>query len=274
MKKRRKIKGYKAFNKDMTCQGFQFQEGKTYKTDKAEICQEGFHFCTNPFDVLDYYNLCDSEFHEIQSTGIIDQDNQNSKKCTTEIKIEIKLNIKGFINACVDFLIKKSNPNIKIESSGDYAQIESSGVSAKIGSSGDYAQIESSGVSAQIGSSGDSAKIGSSGGSAKIESSGDYAKIESSGDYAQIESSGDYAQIGSSGVSAKMEINGKNSVGSNIGIKGRAKGKKGNWITLAEYTIKNHEHVPVCVKSKKIDGKNIKENTWYQLQNKKFVEVK
>lgn len=60
----KKIKGFKAFNKDMTCRGFKYEEGKTYKSDKAEICSSGFHFCENPFDILNYYDLCESEFKE------------------------------------------------------------------------------------------------------------------------------------------------------------------------------------------------------------------
>jgi len=42
------IKGFKAFNKDMKCKGFQYKEGETYKTGNARICNMGFHFCTNP----------------------------------------------------------------------------------------------------------------------------------------------------------------------------------------------------------------------------------
>ena len=30
------IKSYKGFNEDMTCRGFQYEEGKEYETDKAE----------------------------------------------------------------------------------------------------------------------------------------------------------------------------------------------------------------------------------------------
>ena len=46
---------YKGMNSDMSCKGFQYEIGKTYKTDKAELCKCGFHACLNPLDVLDYY---------------------------------------------------------------------------------------------------------------------------------------------------------------------------------------------------------------------------
>ncbi len=66
-------------------------------------------------------------------------------------------------------------------------------------------------------------------------------------------------------------MQGEKSVGANIGINGIIKGKKGCWITLAEYGDNNEIKF---VASAKIDGKKIKENTWYKLKNKKFVEVK
>lgn len=40
------IKGYKGFNKDMTCRGMQYEEGKIYKMEREPICCErGYHFC-------------------------------------------------------------------------------------------------------------------------------------------------------------------------------------------------------------------------------------
>ena len=176
--------------------------------------------------------------------------------------------------------ISSSGYSAQIGSSGDYAKIGSSGNSAKIGSSGDSAQIGSSGDSArigssgnyaQIGSSGDYAQIGSSGYYAKIGSSGDYAKIGSSGYYAKIGSSGDYAKIGSSGNYAKINSTGEKAVIAAIGINSIAKGKKGSWITLAEY---NNDNIVQFVKTEYIDGENIKEDTFYTLYNKKFHVVK
>ena len=171
--------------------------------------------------------------------------------------------------------IGSSGYSAQIGSSDDYAKIGSSGYSAQIGSSGDYAKIGSSGYSAQIGSSGYSAQIGSSGDYAKIGSSGDYAKIGSSGDYAKIGSSGDSAKIGSSGDSAKIGSTGEDSVIMCAGNSSIAKAKVGSWITLAEWKWSDEKKrdVPVCVKTEYVDGENIKADTWYQLKNRKFVEV-
>lgn len=92
-------------------------------------------------------------------------------------------------------------------------------------------------------------------------------------DFAKIGSSGDYAKIGSSGDSAKIISSGKNAVICCAGQGCAVKGKKGTWITLAEWKWINSECVPVCVKTKKIDGVKIKEDTFYILKNGKFTEI-
>ena len=100
-------------------------------------------------------------------------------------------------------------------------------------------------------------QIGSSGYSAQIGSSGDSAKIGSSGDYAKIDSTGEDSVIMCAGNSS------------------RAKAKVGSWITLAEWkwSYEKKRDVPVCVKTEYVDGDNIKADTWYQLKNRKVVEV-
>ena len=50
------MRGYKIMESDMTCMGFQYEIGKEYSLkDKLVICENGFHFCENPFDCLGYY---------------------------------------------------------------------------------------------------------------------------------------------------------------------------------------------------------------------------
>ena len=82
-------------------------------------------------------------------------------------------------------------------------------------------------------------------------------------------------QIGSSGYSAKIDSTGEDSVIMCAGNSSIAKAKVGSWITLAEWKWSDEKKrdVPVCVKTEYVDGVNIKADTWYQLKNRKFVEV-
>jgi hypothetical protein len=65
-------------------------------------------------------------------------------------------------------------------------------------------------------------------------------------------------------------------VGAAIGINGKIRGSLGCWLTLAEWKWdkSKERYVPVRVKSAQVDGKKIKADTWYKLENGKFTEVK
>ena len=265
------MKGFKGFEKDFSFQGKQYEENMTYEEHGVGCCNKGvMHFYEDPWEVLNHYDLVDSngnfsEFAEVEALGQVWNDGE--KRATNKIHIGAKLGLKGFLKACIDFTLEKT----KYESNGTNLP----GNCAQIGSSGYYAQIGSSGDCAQIGSSGDCAQIGSSGYSAQIGSSGDCAQIGSSGNSAKIGSSGDYAQIGSSGNYAKINSTGEDAVIMCAGRRSKAKGKKGSWITLAEW-VKDEEkgrYVPVCVKTERVDGEKIKEDTYYTLKNGEFVEV-
>ena len=260
------MKAYKGFDKDLKCRGFQYKVGNTYEMDgdDTKICTKGFHACTNPFDVLNYYGFeNNNRFCEVDLDGKTDKENQSdSEICGNRISIKAELGIKGLVNAMVEFSktwIKdntKTKTNTRLSSMSDSAQIGSSGNSARIGSGGN---------SARIGSSGDSARIGSSGDFAQIGSSGNYEQIGSGGNYAQIVSSGDYAQISSTGEDCVICCAGQNA---------SAKAKKGSWITLSEWQAdkKTNRQIPICVKTEYVDGEKIKEDTWYTLKDGEFVE--
>ena len=244
-----KIIAYKGFDKNLCCRGFQYEIGKEYVHEgKIECCESGFHACTNPFDVLDYYEADGkNRYCEVEQSGSIKTGNGDSKQASSKIKIKAEIGMAGLFKAGVEWIKEKTNPVPIIAETKDKND----------NPSGDYAQIGSSGDYAQIGSSGNSAKIGSSGNSAKIGSSGNSAQIGSSGNSAQIESTGEYSVICCAG---------NNSM---------AKAKKGSWITLSEwkYSEEKKRNIPVCVKTEYVDGERIKEDTWYRLVDGEFQEV-
>ena len=49
-------RGYKVFDSDWTCRGFQYEVGKEYKHEGGiELCGSGFHFCKELVDCFNYY---------------------------------------------------------------------------------------------------------------------------------------------------------------------------------------------------------------------------
>ena len=99
------MKAYKGFTRDMKCRDFQYEEGKEYATDKAEICECGFHACEHPLDTFRYYAPAKSVYHEVELGGELSRrENGGTKVAGTRIKIGARLDIPGLVKAAFDFV--------------------------------------------------------------------------------------------------------------------------------------------------------------------------
>jgi len=107
----------------------------------------------------------------------------------------------------------------------------------------------------------------------KSATSGDSAHSATSGNYAHSATSGDSAHSATSGNSAHSATSGKESISSSIGYNSMDKSIIGNWIVVSEIEYKNWEYKVLWVKTAKIDWKELKENTFYQLKNGEFIEA-
>ena len=150
-------KGYKAFNPGMICNDKQYAENTDYEEVGGKICEKGMmHYCVNPFDVLNFYDLVDEsgKFSDFAEVNALDQpiSGSDGKFATKKLHIGAKLSFAGFIKACIDYTKEQTIVNMPKSdvTTGDSAQICSSGNSAQIGSSGDCAKIDSTGVDSVI----------------------------------------------------------------------------------------------------------------------------
>jgi hypothetical protein len=87
------VKGFKVFNPDFTCHGFQYAENTKFKFNGAiKICSSGFHFCEKASDCFSYYPFEPKNIVcEVEGLGKIESEESDSKKCTDEILIGRKL---------------------------------------------------------------------------------------------------------------------------------------------------------------------------------------
>ena len=130
----RRMKAFKGFNKDLTCRGFQYEEGKEFHTEKAECCEEGFHACEYPLDCFNYYNPAQSVFHEVELSGDMDRRSDDTKVCATDIKIGARISIAGLVKAAIEFTMSKVNKEAKSDerhgfasATGDYGASSATG---------------------------------------------------------------------------------------------------------------------------------------------------
>ena len=81
------VKGYKVFNPDWTCRGFQYEVGKIFEEDvKPSCCDRGFHSCEKAADCFSYYSFnSENRVAEVIALGEVDTDGK--KSCTNKIQI-------------------------------------------------------------------------------------------------------------------------------------------------------------------------------------------
>ena len=186
--------------------------------------------------------------------------------------------------------VSSSGISYKIVSNGSSSKISGSGYSGNILSIGEHSNIATSGFGTTIVSRGGYGSIASadssdifsggfassmyaSGGGSTIASIGDAAKISMNSNCGYINSIGRDSTIMSSGRNSVIDSNGENALIMCSGERTSVKAKKGSWITLTEWKHKGYKIYPICVKTEYVDGKKIKEDTWYQLKKGKFIEV-
>ena len=121
------MKGYKVFNPDWTCRGFQYKVGETYEIeDKPKCCYMGFHFCLKASDCFSYYDFnSNNKVAEVEALGDIDSENNNSKHCSNKIRILRELTwqeVLELVNTGKDCtgLYNSGNYNSGNKNCGDY----------------------------------------------------------------------------------------------------------------------------------------------------------
>ena len=117
MEEEKRIISYKGFDENLCCRGFQYEIGKEY-VYKGEVkcCRSGFHACTNPFDVLDYYDANGkNRFCVVEQYGTIKSEDEDSKQSSSKIKIKAEIGIAGLFKASVEWIKEKTNPDTIIK---------------------------------------------------------------------------------------------------------------------------------------------------------------
>ena len=196
------MKCFKGFDKDLKCKDFQYEIGKEYTEETADICNCGFHACEFPMDVFGYYPPSDSRYCEVELEENGQKSSDDSQRVGKKISVKAEIGIAGIIKAGVEYIKEQ------VDWEDD-----------------------------------------------KATNTGNKSAATNTGDY-----------------SAAI-VEGKESIALATGIKSKAKGKIGCFIVLTEWKEINNEYHIVDIKSAKVDGENIKEDTFYMLKDGKFVEV-
>ena len=121
------MKCYKGFDKDLKCRNFQYEIGKEYEEERAEICDTGFHACENPLDVFGYYAPAGSRYCEVELDAN-DQKSDDSQRVGKKISIKAEIGIAGIIKAGVEYIKDQVNwDDDKKSNTGDQSAATNTG---------------------------------------------------------------------------------------------------------------------------------------------------
>ena len=108
--------GYKGFDRDWKCRGFQYEVGKEYETEEARLCKKGFHFCENPHDVFTYYAPGESRFAIVEAQNVTDEKESDSKRVSKKIRIKAEISVSQLCKMAVSVFFERFGFKKKIES--------------------------------------------------------------------------------------------------------------------------------------------------------------
>ena len=269
------VKSYKGFNKDMTCRGFQYEEGKEYEEESVEVCDHGFHACEYPLDCLNYYSPNESVYHEVEQSGEIQKHNDDTKVASTKIKIGAEISIAGLVKAAIEYTVKRVNKEAESDenhgassatgykgassatgykgassATGDYGASSATGncgASSAAGNCGASSATGYKGASSATGNCGASSATGDCGASSATgykgasSATGYKGASSATGDYGASSATGNCGASSATGYKGASSAEDKDAVAVAWGYKSKAKGVIGSFLVFADWEYTGSE---------------------------------
>ena len=165
------MKAYKGFNRDMTCSGYQFEEGKTYEHEgDVRLCESGFHACEYPMDCLRYYEPCESVYHEVELDGVSDERKEDTKVVGKKIRIGARMSVKDIVKASIDYVFASCKDAKDGDcASGNESRQAASGNESSQAASGDRSSQAASGFGSRQETTGKNCVMMSAGNSGRAK---------------------------------------------------------------------------------------------------------
>jgi hypothetical protein len=287
------ISGFKGFDKNLQCRGFQYEVGKTFThAGKVAACESGFHFCEHPLDVFGYYPPGSSRFAAVRGSGQTSKPGSDTKVACSKLHVEAELDLSAMIKAAVKFVFDRATWSNEKTVNGDRegaVDASDSGAASATGYSGAASATGYSGAASATGYSGAASATGYSGAASATgyrgaasatgyrgaASATGYSGAASATGYRGAASATGYSGAASAtGDSGAASATGRYGIAASYGIEGRASGALGVWLVLSEWEVRaDGRWHRIGVRTALVDGEKIKANTFYKLSGGEFVEV-
>ncbi|MGV7153226.1 DUF7666 domain-containing protein [Pseudomonas aeruginosa] len=245
------VTAYKGFKQDLTCRGYQFEIGGTYKHEgEVEACASGFHSCEYPLDVFGYYAPGDSRFAIVKASGQLSRHDDDSKIASATLVVEAEISMPTMISRAIDWIMARLDSSVEQTVAGDTAS--NTGNRSAASNTGDYSAASNTGYQSAA------------------SNTGDYSAASNTGNRSAASNTGYQSAASNTGNRSAAEVSGKESVAASLGIEGRARASAGSAIVLCHRDDEGHL---IHIRASKVGENGVKPDTWYQLSAEgEFVE--
>ncbi|MFG9147233.1 hypothetical protein ACEPXB_30395 [Pseudomonas aeruginosa] len=227
------VTAYKGFKQDLTCRGYQFEIGGTYKHEgEVEACSSGFHSCEYPLDVFGYYAPGESRFAIVKASGQLSRHDDDSKIASATLVVEAEISMPTMISRALDWIMSKVDKSVEQTVVGETAS--------------------------------------NTGYQSAASNTGNRSAASNTGNRSAASNTGDHSAASNTGYQSAAEVSGKESVAASLGIEGRARASAGSAIVLCH---RDDEGRLIHIRASKVGENGVEPDTWYQLNAEgEFVE--
>ncbi|WCI53674.1 hypothetical protein PMJ92_18140 [Pseudomonas aeruginosa] len=245
------VTAYKGFKQDLTCLGYQFEIGGTYKHEgEVEACASGFHSCEYPLDVFGYYAPGDSRFAIVKASGQLSRHDDDSKIASATLVVEAEISMPTMISRAIDWVMSKVDKSVEQTVVGGTAS--------------------NTGYQSAASNTGYQSAASNTGYQSAASNTGNYSAASNTGYQSAASNTGYQSAASNTGNYSAAEVSGKESVAASLGIEGRARASAGSAIVLCH---RDDEGRLIHIRASKVGENGVEPDTWYQLNAEgEFVE--
>ncbi len=281
------VTAYKGFKQDLTCRGYQFEIGGTYKHEgEVEACASGFHSCEYPLDVFGYYAPGESRFAIVKASGQLSRHDDDSKIASATLVVEAEISMPTMISKAIDWIMARLDRSVEqtvvggtASNTGDYSAASNTGDYSAASNTGDYSAASNTGYRSAASNTGDYSAASNTGDRSAASNTGyrsaasntGYRSAASNtGDRSAASNTGYRSAASNTGYRSAAEVSGQESVAASLGIEGRARASAGSAIVLCH---RDDEGRLIHIRASKVGENGVEPDTWYQLNAEgEFVE--
>nr|EIU3127337.1 hypothetical protein [Pseudomonas aeruginosa] len=206
------VTAYKGFKQDLTCRGYQFEIGGTYKHDgEVEACASGFHSCEYPLDVFGYYAPGDSRFAIVKASGQLSRHDDDSKIASATLVVEAEISMPTMISRAIDWIMARLDSSVEQTVVGDTAS-----------NTGYQSAASNTGNRSAASNTGNRSAASNTGNRSAASNTGDYSAASNTGYQSAASNTGDYSAASNTGNRSAASNTGNRSAASNTGNRSAA----------------------------------------------------